>query len=454
MPMPIPTPDSHADVRARDWRPGRNAGRAACDRGAGGRYRAAMSGTPRGPLGESWQAWLALAVGVVAISAHTASSMTFAVLMKPLLAELGWARTDFAGAMTLRMAVMVVVLGAAGLLTDRLGPRLVLAAGALIIGVGDLALSAVQTLPGLYLVMALLGPGQAAIGSVAASALVLRRFHRRRSIAIGILNGGDNLLNSGIYLAAAGLLALWGWRATLATLAAGYFVLAALILLVLRRGADADAAPAGGPVRLRDVPWRDRRLWVVCLAYAGIYAFVTSVQLHLHAFLTDRGHSATAAASVMSALTLAGAAGSPLFGWVAERTSARLALVLVTLGLTAASVVLWSASELATFTVWAVAYGLVNSGVVALLTLVLAELFGLQRIGRLMGVAMMGCMAATMAGNLFSAQIHDRFGDYRLAWQVYTALMTLVLVPVAWLWRDGQRRATATATAVTPPRES
>ncbi len=100
---------------------------------------------------------MALAVGVVAISAHTASSMVFAVLMKPVLAEFGWARTDFAAAMTLRMAVMVVGLALAGLLTDRIGARVVLASGALIIGLGNLALSRVETLPQLYAVMAGLG---------------------------------------------------------------------------------------------------------------------------------------------------------------------------------------------------------------------------------------------------------------------------------------------------------
>ena len=386
-------------------------------------------------FGESWQAWVALAVGVVAISAHTASSMTFAVLMKPMLAEMGWVRTDFAGAMTLRMGVMVLVLAFAGLLTDRIGARLVLAAGALIIGFGNIGLSLVHSLPGLYGVMAWLGPGQAAIGSVAASALVLRLFAHRRNLAIGILNGGDNLLNSGIYPAAAALLALWGWRPTVATLGAAYFVLALLILLVLRRSAAVEREAVRGPIRLRDVPWRDSRLWVLCLAYAGIYAFVTSVQLHLHAFLTDIGHTPAEAANVLSTLTLVGAVGAPLFGWLAGRTSARLTLLVVVIGLTASSFVLWNAQSLRVFTLWAVAYGLVNSGVVALLTLVLAELFGAAQIGRLMGVAMVACMSATMAGNMFSAQVFDRLGDYRPAWQAYSGLMAVALIPTLWLWR-------------------
>ncbi len=396
--------------------------------------------TPRrrgaGFLGEPWYAWTALAIGVLSISAQTASSMTFSVLMKPMLAEFGWTRIDFTGAMTLRMTVMVLVIAYAGLLTDRIGARADLAAGALIIGLGNLAMARIESLPQLYAVMAWLGPGQAAVGSVAASALVLRRFGRRRSLAVGILNGGDNLLNSGVYYLAAVLLAVWGWRPTIGSLGTLYVLFAILILVTLRRGLGAAVgSAAGGAVRLRDLPWRDRRLWVVCLTYALIYAFITSVQLHLHAFLTDLGHSPIAAARILSIQTLVGAIGAPLFGWLAERTNAGVALTILVVGLAATSVVLWSAQGLGVFTAWAVAYGLVNSGVVALLALVLNELFGAAQIGRLMGVAMVFCMSATMAGNNFSAAVFDHTGSYRPAWRFYTALMVITLVPVEWLRR-------------------
>jgi hypothetical protein len=54
----------------------------------------------------------------------------------------------------------------------------------------------------------------------------------------------------------------------------------------------------------------------------------------------------------------------------------------------------------------------VNSGVVAVLALVLYELFGERAIGRLMGFAMVFCMSATLIGNQWSAFIFDRFGSY------------------------------------------
>ena len=250
------------------------------------------------------------------------------------------------------------------------------------------------------------------------------------------------------------LLAWWGWRATVASLGAAYFVLAALMLLVLHRADGRDAAAVRGPIRLRDVPWGDARLWIVCLTYAGIYAFITSVQLHLHAFLTDLGHTPADAAGVLSTLTLVGAVGAPLFGWFAERTSARLGLLVVVTGLTASSLVLWNTHDLRTFTLWAVFYGLVNSGVVALLTLVLAELFGAAQIG---------------PDGRRDGRLHERDdGGQRVrrprlrhlprlspAWETYSALMALTLLPTLWLWRarDGgarrHRRARPTSTRVT-----
>jgi MFS family permease len=396
-----------------------------------------------GPLGESWRAWLALLIGVLAVSAHSAASLAMSVLMKPMLAEFSWARTEFASAMTLRMLVMVMVMPAAGQLTDRFGARLVLVGGASVVGIGYLAIGQISSLAQLYPLMAFIGPGQAGIGSVAASALVLRLFRRRRGLAIGVLNGGDNLINSAVPPLAALSLASAGWRATVALLGGVYLVLGVLIFWALRAGEGVSEGRSAGRTtevssrraHWRDLPWGDGRLWMLFLSYAGIYAFVTSVQLHFHAFQTDMGRAAADASRLLSMQILVGAVGAPLFGWVAERTTARTALLMVVSGLAATSIMLWTGQQYSTFVTWAVLYGLVNSGVVALLTLVLNELFGAEQIGRLMGVAMVCCMSATMLGNLFSAAMFDHFRTYVPAWQAYTALMALTLIPVTLLQR-------------------
>jgi MFS family permease len=417
--------------------------------------------TAPGFLGESWRAWIALAIGVLAVSAHSALSFGMSPLLKPITDDLGWTRTQYASAMNFRMLLLMAVAPFAGQLVDRLGARVVLAAGALAMGIGTTAFASVRTLGELYALSLLIGPGQACIGSVAGSALVLRLFRRRRGVAIGVLNGGDNLITSGVHVSAAALLVEVGWRGTLSTLGVGYLALGALIFLVLRsdegmgasaqavaedaRGGASAASGAGrgraqDAARLRDLPWRSAALWLLIATYVLVYAFITSIGIHFPAFQRDLGRSADEASWIYGLSTIVGAFGSVACGWLSERSSARTALVLTVLGLVVTSVVLWLPVGTPGYYAWAVVYGVVNASAVALLALVLNELFGAAQIGRLMGVAMVFCMAGTIAGNWFSAAIFDRLGSYTLVWQAYSALMLVALFPAVALRRAEGRR--------------
>ncbi|MCX8072355.1 MAG: MFS transporter [Candidatus Binatia bacterium] len=395
--------------------------------------------------GEPLRSWLLLAVGVCAVSAQSASSLAFAVLMKPMTQAWQIDRTTFASAMSLRMLLMVGAMSLAGLATDRFGARTVLASGALIVGTCTLALAWIPSVSWLYPTMALIGPGQAAIGSVAASALVVRHFTKRRGWAVGVLNGGDNLLNAMIPLAIAAILQHRGWQAALLALGGAYLALALIVLATMRADDGRDqhvrAQTSTRQATEPATPWRSFLLLLV--VYAGVYAFVTSVQLHLHAHLTDLGFAQAQASQVLSTQLLVGALGAPLVGGISGRWGARPALVGTIAGLTLASVLLWNLHSSAAWFAWAIFYGLVNSGIVALLALLLTELFGAARIGRWLGVAMMVCMGSTMLANVYSAAMFDHFGSYALVWRSYSILMAAVLLPVVVLAMEKRPRAAA-----------
>ncbi len=391
--------------------------------------------------GEPVRAWLLLAMGVCAVSAQSASSLAFAVLMKPMIYAWSIDRTAFAWAMSTRMLLMVAAMSVAGVATDRFGARAVLAAGAAAVGSCTIGLALMTSSTCFYPTMALIGPGQALIGSVAASALIVRHFSQRRGLAVGILNGGDNLLNAAIPIVTAIILQRHGWRTALVALGAGYLVLALIIRSLLRPEDGRHDQLAGAEGTATDVlhaPWR--AFLLIVATYVGVYAFVTSVQLHLHAHLTDIGFPATRASQILSTQLLVGALGAPLVGVLASRWGARSTLLVTVAGLTVASLLLWNLESSTALFAWAIFYGLVNSGIVALLALLLTELFGPARIGQWFGISMMFCMGSTMLANVYSAAMFDRFGSYTLVWQSYTALMLVILLPVARLAREHQPR--------------
>src|SRR6185295_12537293 len=97
----------------------------------------------------------------------------------------------------------------------------------------------------------------------------------------------------------------------------------------------------------------------------------------------------------------------------AEWTSARTALMVCATGLAISAGLIWNVETVPALTAWAVFHGLVNSGVVALLALVLHEVSGgVHAIGRRLGAIMSVCMGATVLGNQWSAWMFDHAHSY------------------------------------------
>ncbi len=398
-------------------------------------------GPGTGPLGESWRAWIALAVGVLAVSAHSMLHYGISPLMKTITEELSWSRSSYAQAVNFRLLLMMAIVPFAGALADRWGPRAVLTTGAFLVGLGVVSLARMDTLPVFFATSVLIGPGQAFIGSVAGSVLVLRLFRKRQGLAIGILNGGDNLITGMVHSLSALLLLQYGWRGALGSLSVGYFILGVLIWTVLAsdegRSGAGEESPTGEAEKpaVTRIPWGDKRLWLVILTYIGIYSFVTSIGFHFPAFRQDMGSRADEAAWLYSFSTIIGGFGSILIGWISERLTARTTLLGVVLALMLSSIILWLPVGEGALYGWAFFYGIANAGGVALLALTLSELFGDAAIGKIMGFAMVFCMGATVVGNWFTAAVFDNFGGYIAAWQAYTMVLACAAIPAYFLRR-------------------
>ena len=162
---------------------------------------------------------------------------TFALLSAPLERELGLSRAESSLAFSLALLVEGLMAYPVGRWIDRGRERVVMTTGSLLAGICLLLHSRVTGIAGFYAVWAGLGAAMAAVLYSPAFAVVTRRFpndFRRAIITMTFLGG----LASTVFIPlTAWLIANWGWRQALVTLALFHLLLCAPLHACTLRGA-------------------------------------------------------------------------------------------------------------------------------------------------------------------------------------------------------------------------
>lgn len=386
----------------------------------------------------------------------------------PLVEEFRWSRALTAGALSLSTIAQGLLAPATGALVDRVGPRPVVLAGAVLLASASLLAATIQAPWQLYLYTGVLGAmGLVALGWVPMGVLLSRWFSERRGRAVGIAFSG---MGVGIFVI--GPLAQWliarsGWRVASATLGAG----ALLILLPLvsfgaqepdaraegaprrdrppaapiagtgaehrglARAREAPRAPAADPT-LRDA-LRTREFWALWAAYFLTPLAVFPVATHQVAFAIDLGFAPMLAATVFGFMGLLSSLGRPVFGIAADRFGGPLAAT-VSFGCTAAGALSLLALEASPGTPWLVAYavlfGLGFGARGPIITAMASDRFGGRRFGAIYGVLNLGNGVGAAVGPWLGGAVHDAFGSYRIAF-LSSVLFSALASACFWLAR-------------------
>ena len=220
----------------------------------------------------------------------------------------------------------------AGLLSERVGTPLVLAAGTAIAGLGYCLAPLVSSYPSLIAVLFIAGLG-ASTQHPLASALVARAFAGKRSLnALGTYNFAGDIGKMVFPAAASLLLVVMAWRPALALLGALGFVAACVILSATprfretaqaaeKKDAAGDVAARGGfPVLLS----------IGVIDSATRMGFLTFLPF----LLTAKGASLPMIGFALTLVFIGGAAGKLVCAWIGARIGV-VATVWVTEGFTA-----------------------------------------------------------------------------------------------------------------------
>ena len=324
----------------------------------------------------------------------------------------------------------------AGWLTDRLGVRLTLGGGLLVIGVLVLAAASAPGLPALLGALVAAGFGFSVLNPSSGKAVIEWFPPRGRGLAMGIKQTGLTLGGLTAALALPPVAQSLDWRRALATAGAVSLVAAALVLVVYRTpGPSTEARSASWP-RLVELGIFMRRPGVLVVFVSGLALSTaqSSVLAYLALYAKETfALSAVAAGQVLALAQLGGTASRLAWGAISDRffggrrrpgvvVSAligALAFCLLALGATLPS---------AAAVPLAVVAGAGAFGWVGLYFALVAEIGGARYAGLLTGVAVAFAWSGVLVGPPVFGLLLEVTGSYACPWLVLAAVAVFVAV--------------------------
>ena len=417
---------------------------------------ASPTGRIRTPFFYGW--FLAIGGAVSASFLLGSNQFALGVFLVPMEDDLGWTRSVFFGALSVRYLLAGLLGPLIGPLGDSVrAPRFLLPLGVILLG-GSLAAVRWVEHPALFfLIYGVVGAiGSALLHLHVWEAIILKWFSRKRTRALVIANIGEASGPMVFPIAITGLIALFGWRD--AWLWYGVITVAVLMPIALlvrtrpeqlgqtldglpaRAIADEDAAihttrpdSSMDSISLRrSEAVRTRSFWLLALAFTITGFSITGFQSQWIPHFRDIGFSATLAASAVSVYGVANIVSRVLWGLLAARFPLRLMMMShATAAGLGVVLLLTFVTTPVTLMVWAVYQGLVLGSFFQLHTLIVTEHFGRMHIGGVRGLMQLPSSLSRAAGAVALAAMRDWRGDYIAAFGVVAGLWAITAALVA-----------------------
>lgn len=355
--------------------------------------------------------------------------------------EFGWSKTMLSAASSLREAESGILGPIHGWMLDRMGPRAVARIGVVILGIGFMLFSQVNsplTFYGAFLVMSV---GGSMAGYMTVTFAAVHWFERRRATAISLTSTGFAL--GGMAVPITVLLLEWlGWRGT--AFLSGVLIMAIGLPLtqVLRHHPhdyglhpDGDRPDDTGHASMKAVPRstagdftlgeavRQPAFWWISLGHASALFVVSSMGVHLISHLREsQGYSLGQASTIVFLLTLLFITGNISGGFLGDRVNKRVLLV-ACMGMHSAGLLILShASNVWMVVAFTLIHGLAWGWRGPQMAAIRADYFGRSSFGKIMGVSNMIIIIGTISGPLIAGYMYDRTGNYRLGFDILAGI--------------------------------
>jgi MFS family permease len=363
--------------------------------------------------------WVIVGAGIVVTCVGFGAMLSLTIFLQPMSEAMGWSRTGISTAALINWLCMGLGAFLWGALSDRFGTRVVVLIGGALLGTGLMAASRAASLGQFQALFGVIVGLAAGSFYTPMTATTTRWFTQHRSLAVALVSAGLSVGSAIMGPLARWLIGLDGWRS--AMLVIGEVVWLVIIPTALLVREPPASATAAGPADTDGADGRELTVTqalrtpqfaALALTYFACCAAHSGPIFHMVTNAIDHGVTAMAAATVLSAASLASLSGKIICGLVADRVGAKRTL-LVGLALQAGAVSLYLfTSELAGFYAVALVFGFAYGGVMPLYAILVREYFGARIMGSVFGAAALTSTLGMALGPMAGGWLYDAFGSY------------------------------------------
>ena len=359
---------------------------------------------------------------------------SFSVMLSSVEQRMGVSREASSSVGALVIFGSALMAAMVGPIIARKSLRMLLFFGALLSLAGYLLLAFTTSYPayvGAY--MLLFGPSMAITGSVGPATLVTRWFGRNRGLALGLVH---------INLVVAVMPLLCNWVLEHHGAQAVYLLMAAVVAVALVpatlavRDHPAGAGPGAG-TPAADGPsvggiLSEPAFWALALAAGAVITAIMVLTFNMMPVAQSLGFDRSHGAMLATSQSVAGMAGSLLFGWVADRIGGARGLALIAFNMAVMLFVLQFNLPYQAVVLVIALFGLHGGGMVPNVSRALARALGRDSFSRAFGLQSAISVPMTAIGIWAMGAAFTRTGSYHAA-LLGVAVLLVACVPLT-LW--------------------
>lgn len=365
----------------------------------------------------------------------------FSVFIVPITEDTGWDRTVVAAVVAPIAIVNGLMSPIVGALTDRFGPRRVLAVSSVSMAIGLIGVGiASQNLTTFIVAVAVASLMGAAQTGVPYTYVVVGWFSARRGLALGVMLSFVGLGIATVPPFLAFLISEWGWR--FAFMAAGLISMAVTlpVALFVIRDPPVLQRPdrAGGEGHTVRQAVETASFWLMLGAFFLNYFAAAAGSISLPVVLADRGADPATAALVMSFVGVSFIVMRLGFGALLDRFPPVPLTSLAFLSPVVGHLVLLNSDGLIPVYVSAVFFGLATGAEGDAIGYLLAKRFGMRSFGKLFGI---NYMALTFGAGLGPALLHIAAADGASYFKAFTIFAGIAVMAPVLLILDRRTRS-------------